>query len=950
VSRSPNAAAATKIDTPLGTEPVNIVEVDWTGSTSSYADKDFLDVRGTILSISGLDTIIKLGASGSSGSLNVVLDDTDGTIKDILNNFDVHKQAARVYQSYEGLLDGDKFLIFSGQVSSPITWNEGDRTVSFTIINIIEDRLLGFAPEDGEFDFIAESAIGVAWPLAFGDVVRVPAVKLTEAVRGTSLTRYGQITSPGLESLCGAAITAQQAETAKKVADNIPGFTDGNYGTVIDNLTSALITLNQLLNSLIFDSPTQESNLREYVDVCKELERWRNFQDENLAALEEAENDIIPLESTSGKGSLQVEKQFTPDFPKNVRSKTSVVFSPSVLAAYRLGTTIPQFDVTIRSELPASIGLVEQAQIALSDFIAAFWVYTTPEQWERDAILTAAVSVAQADLNDALARSNTASSNISLANLNIKNLNGQKKSLENDLMKIVLTFIDVDGGEKFPQGVETEIVVNGMHFKGTFSGRSFTISALNTPADINVAITSGNEPDEFNLVDPTIQLKGKYLRLTGSVNGGLTYCENQDGALCSISPILYKKTGNVSDIFFDHDIYDPVLLSGVISQTSVFLSKEWIDNTRGASGKPDFANGLSNIRQRDYSIAVGDTVYLATDFSEIYVANLIPSTAIHEVMAYRTIDQQRKLVPVPSRYYTIDLNEAIAGQNSTTIRFNRPLTEYFGEAWEDKIFVSLTSTVGPNTVDIIEYLVNTYTDLTVDAATFASVRAAIDPFPSHFAFLDRRGTLGAIEDIAWQARCAAFVKGQTIFLKYLALAEASVDTIDESIIDVDTLEITLTPTEELVTEFVADWDSDYSAERRNQTILRNNIPIYGTNREEFDFFIYNIQSLVVKSATFWLIRYSNTWKIANFQTPISMLRLETLDTISLDLANDIIASSSVQGSIEEVLYDSDTRGLKFKVRTEVRSGFLTPYVFVWPAGVDVSIVYPTPNDPNAGIP
>jgi hypothetical protein len=954
VPRTPNAAALTKVQTRLGTEPVTIVEVDWTGTPIAYADKDFLGAEGKIIELSGLDAVAKVGSAGSAGSINITLDDGDGSIKTLLNTNDIHKRPARIYQSYEGLLDGDKFLLFSGEVSSPIVWSEGERTISFSVVNAIEDRELGFAPEDGEFDFVADSAIGVAWPLAFGDVVRVPAVRITEAVRGTSLTHYGQLTLAELETLCAHATTAQQAETVKKVLEGQPlTTTDATYGVAVDNFTSATIALQEYLEALIFDSPTQETDLRSYVDTCKELERWRVFTEEHFSLLAQAEEDLIPLESTPGKEPKSVFKFFTPNYVRNRLPVTTIEFSPEVLAAYRIGKGIPGFDIVIRGTVPETVGLVEQAEIAHAAYLAANWVYTTPEQWEQDALLSLAVSNAQADLGNALFRQSTEEDFVQLGNQNIAQLNVVKLNLEDDLTTFVLTQIAIDGGEEFPQGVQVEIIVNGLHYKGTFAERLFTITQANTPADVSVSISAASEPNQFLLSDPGLQLKGKYLR----VNNGVTFCENQNGNKCSISPLLYQQNSNISGppaegvgLVFGIPKYDPRFLSGTILETSVYLSKAWMDNIR-QSGLPDYATGLSLIRHRDYGIAVGDTVYLAADYKEIYIANLIPSTEIHEVMGLLTVDGEQKLVPIPTQYYTINLNELIAGQNATTLRFNRPLTEFFGEAWTNDVFVSLTSSVGPNTVDIIEHLVDTYTDLTKDAASFAAVHASLAPFPSNFAFLERRGTLGAIEDVAWQARSVAYVKDQTIYLKYLAAAEAALETIDESVVDRRTLELTMTKTEELVTEFNALWDSDYARsqlEQRNQIVLRNNIQIYGTVEEEFDFFIYNIQELVVRSASFWLIRYSNTWKIARFKTPINMLRLETFDTVELDFGQDFIASAPVDGIIEEVSYDSENFELEFEVKTPVRSGLLTPYVAFWPANVAVDVEYPTPEDIWAG--
>ena len=68
MARTPNANALAQIQTRLGTEPIIVVEVDWDSSTRSYADKDFLGIEGKILSISGLDAVVKIGGGGSSGS------------------------------------------------------------------------------------------------------------------------------------------------------------------------------------------------------------------------------------------------------------------------------------------------------------------------------------------------------------------------------------------------------------------------------------------------------------------------------------------------------------------------------------------------------------------------------------------------------------------------------------------------------------------------------------------------------------------------------------------------------------------------------------------------------------------------------------------------------------------------------------------------------------------
>ena len=40
------------------------------------------------------------------------------------------------------------------------------------------------------------------------------------------------------------------------------------------------------------------------------------------------------------------------------------------------------------------------------------------------------------------------------------------------------------------------------------------------------------------------------------------------------------------------------------------------------------------------------------------------------------------------------------------------------EGWSDELYITFQSSVGPNTVDILEYIIENYTDLTYDTASF----------------------------------------------------------------------------------------------------------------------------------------------------------------------------------------------------------------------------------------
>ena len=79
-----------------GNEPITIVEVDWViGSTRSYADRTVGSIPGRIIEVGELDDAVNLSGNTDSQQITLTLDDTDGTIKAILDSHDVHKRDAR---------------------------------------------------------------------------------------------------------------------------------------------------------------------------------------------------------------------------------------------------------------------------------------------------------------------------------------------------------------------------------------------------------------------------------------------------------------------------------------------------------------------------------------------------------------------------------------------------------------------------------------------------------------------------------------------------------------------------------------------------------------------------------------------------------------------------------------------------------------------------------------
>ena len=672
----------------LGLEPVNILEVQWgdlSGQWSKYADKDIsgyeFPIAGQILQISDLESVVKLDTQGQSQSLSVTLSDSTGQIKSIFNTNDLHGKQCKFYQWFEGLPLSERFKLYEGEISSPITWSEGDRTLSFDIITKLADKEVGFSPEEGYFEFLPEDAYGKVWPLAFGKVQNVPATRLSEIPNTLTAEPLG---------VADPTIWERRAELGQKL---------------------------ELLRGLFF------------------------FY--TMAA---------------GQAAFTCDWGDTPEQRQNACSAQQ------------------QFE-NMTGQISAQIAQVEAESSDL---------------WQT--------------LLDQEANQNS-------------------------------TLEVLDGGN-FPSG--NVILQSGdVRMQGTFSGNVFNIQSLD----------------------------------------------------------LLEYTGYNKEPF----------------------GFTW---------------------QRE-----GTTITIQSDTPIIYICNLLPSTILY-VAAYKQVENGKVLTVVPNAWYTI--KTANMGPYTVTyLTFSKPVSS-FDDAYEDEIYITMESSIGPNTVDILTWFIQTYTDMAIDSTSFNHVRTLVDNYPSHFALLERKNILLVLEEIAFQARCAIWINDRTFYIKYLPEELAATSTIDESQIDAGSLTIRTSTTEEIVTKLVATWRADYSFDENNQIILRHNVKKYGAREREFNFYIYNIFDLVLKSATFWLIRYANAWKYIDFIIYLDNLAIETFDTVKFDFTEDFVASSAVKGIIMSAVYNSGEKTVKMSAWLPVKCGTMVRYDFAEPHDISIDLVFPTKDEVDNG--
>jgi hypothetical protein len=303
---------------------------------------------------------------------------------------------------------------------------------------------------------------------------------------------------------------------------------------------------------------------------------------------------------------------------------------------------------------------------------------------------------------------------------------------------------------------------------------------------------------------------------------------------------------------------------------------------------------------------------------QTYVVSIVPGTVL-SVAAWTEKDGERFLQDISPDDYTVS-TEARGDLTVTFVTLPDASSKAKYINWEDDIFVTFQSSVGPNTVDILKYLIATHSDFSVDATSFDAVRSKVDNYPSHFTLYDRKELFTVLREIAWQSRCAIWLKNGVFFIRYLPDTPTPIATVTESDIIINSLLLEHTSTEDLTTKMTCEWRESGMQDDPYKIIVRENIAKYGTQEKEYDFYIYNSAIYVQASADFWITRYANTWKKIEFDVPLTLLNVETFDAVTLDFTSNYVADDDVIATVERAIYNSEENIVEMVCWCPVKAG------------------------------
>ena len=185
-----------------------IVSVDWGGVTGIklYADHIPLnhlnvlrtDVDAKLHSISDPSITESSKAFAEIQSVSISISDTSGALRTEMETTVFEGRDIKVLQAFEGIEPDKEPVLFEGKVEGPVTWDEGERLISFDAVTyfrdiempgVLDDATLAAIPYSGVSNLDTDNLKNRFAPLGFGGVVNSPALRLTKQFEALSSSK-----------------------------------------------------------------------------------------------------------------------------------------------------------------------------------------------------------------------------------------------------------------------------------------------------------------------------------------------------------------------------------------------------------------------------------------------------------------------------------------------------------------------------------------------------------------------------------------------------------------------------------------------------------------------------------------------------------------------------------------------------------------------------------------
>jgi hypothetical protein len=872
--------------TKFGVESIIVVQVDVGAVLNNYADKTYTDfvttVEGRILELSGLDSVVGITGAGSSGSVTIKLDDSDGVLKGIFDSIDLHLRAVNILQWFRGISFANAYDIFNGVINSPIVWDQHERTLTITAVSKIEDGVFGFTAGDAPGSDIPAEAVGKSWPFVFGSVNDVPvstfqhipdlANLFNSRPFGFLRWRYG---NEGLQEFADSQAFFYEA------ARLIQGAVQVEAAAVVAFINGDQTTANSLA------AQGYQFRVSAQTQQLAGVQKLEDGDTKILTAQQTVLQAMIDYQNSNYyfNGSFDI-----PDWPlvqAGVSRLTVDIIGPYGVSVESKGGYSSNITMTGGYYFPKfqAITIVVGRQIPdANDLTYASGKYYAPGAQGIDRFN---VSPGGAQYSGPSSLLNPASSS----------------------------------GMTPTSRVMTPVTSPTLYF---------------SPGAVITADFHGGNANTSYLTNVVLQSYPPFppLPALNIITAPLSTSQSSQQQL----------TGFTQPSFVDPDELPNILVASMAQMAippNVILPGQTTP-AYVAGGCPSFIIPLVPTAIAPINVDGGTSIQVnfQAPISYYVAANNVAVTAVRSMY-------HNQLRTVPSKFYSISYQDLDPDGHfpSTVLSMGTPLS-YINSAWSNDLFVWMQ---GPSLTiaGVMSWIVTNFTALTI---VFHGTNTLLNS-AANFMISDHKSISGALADLARCCLAAVWIAKGVVNVRPLDILGGAVDTFTENDIIIGSLNISIEPTENLITKVVASWYSRYYYKIFDdpyKTVFLGNYQKYGIHEEDIDYWMFTDPSLIYYSADWWLWRKGQSFKIVSFKTALNKLNIEAYDTVELNFAGNYASNGPVLGLVQKALYDSKDNTIEFEVLIQVPNGSMTAVTYTPSAFQNYTPIYEQDSSVGGG--
>jgi len=495
----------------------------------------------------------------------------------------------------------------------------------------------------------------------------------------------------------------------------------------------------------------------------------------------------------------------------------------------------------------------------------------------------------------------------------------------------------VSNPQDYPSGNMTIILDNTL-FSGSIIGSNFVVPTstnfnIGYPLTCNVQARLSID-DDSDATNPSViwvsnaigGLEGKYLSVKvvqdtyvksdGSEGDATDYDEH----VISYYKNYIKCTG--------HDDNKLMLEFPVKAEvgSSIFAgSSDSITAVHGKYKLDDWGGKIHNGYAPSWVIRAGEKVRIFNTLSYYFRISGVETSEVFGIYAY----YDGKLQLLNTGMYTL---YNCGGSTETSTEFDGAffkISSYlmYSSHWKyGEYFVAMRSTIAPdgNVCDVVKYIIEGFTDATIDIDTFNNVKSRdhIKNYPCGFAIQSEEQALHWLQKICWEANIKIVIQNKIAYIYDMTEDFTTYDvSVDSNNSENDTLSVSVNSLDILYTRIKATYKTDLFSETPVSRYSKKSGMDYDEFTLDYEYLIYNIRQCVIKSVLFWIERYGHLWLNTGFNTFDQNNVYHSYDKAELDLPN----LTATKGIITKNTYDITGQMSEFNLWLPVSPDGGTPF-------------------------